>query len=101
MPSLLIPTALRAFTDGKSEVDAEGCTVGALVSSLADAYPDIRQHLYGEDGGLRPFINIYVGEDSIKGTGGLDTPVAEGDSVMLVPAIAGGSRRARATRGDR
>jgi molybdopterin converting factor small subunit len=82
---------LRAFTDGKSEVDVAGDTVGALISALADAYPDIRQHLYEDSGALRPFVNVYVGEDNIKNTGGLETPLSGGETVMLVPAIAGGA----------
>lgn len=90
MASLLIPTALRGFTDGNSELRLEGETAGALVRALAELYPDIRQHLYDEGGELRSYVNIYVGENNIKNTGGLDTPVTEGASVMLVPAIAGG-----------
>jgi molybdopterin converting factor small subunit len=88
---LLIPTALRAFTDGKSEVSLDGKTAGEVIAALADAYPDIRRHLYEESASLRSFINVYVGETNIKNTGGLDTPVPDGGTVMLVPAIAGGS----------
>lgn len=89
--TLLIPTALRAFTDGQGKIRLEGSTVGQLIAALAQQYPDIAPHLYEEDGTLRTFINLYVGEDNIKGTGGLDTPVKEGDDVLLVPAIAGGA----------
>lgn len=89
--TLLIPTALRAFTDGQSKVNLAGDTVGQLISALAEQYPDLRQHLYEEDGKLRSFINLYVGENNIKTTGGLDTPVADGGEVLLVPAIAGGA----------
>ncbi|MDR3271668.1 MAG: MoaD/ThiS family protein [Peptococcaceae bacterium] len=91
MITLLIPTALRAFTDRTSEVEVEGATVGAALEALAVQYPDIRQHLYDESGELRSFINIFVGESNIKHTGGLDTSLAPGASVMLVPAIAGGA----------
>ncbi|WP_416261698.1 MoaD/ThiS family protein [Gibbsiella quercinecans] len=89
--TLLIPTALRAFTDGQGKVSLEGETVGQLVTALATRYPDIHQHLYEDDGSLRSFINLYVGETNIKTTGGLDTPVKNGDDVILVPAIAGGA----------
>ncbi|KFX20102.1 MoaD/ThiS family protein [Pectobacterium betavasculorum] len=89
--TLLIPTALRAFTDGQGKVSLEGETVGQLVAALAASYPDIHQHLYEENGSLRAFINLYVGETNIKTTGGLDTPVKSGDEVLLVPAIAGGA----------
>ncbi|MCL2897281.1 ubiquitin-like small modifier protein 1 [Brenneria tiliae] len=92
--TLLIPTALRAFTDGQSKISLEGDTVGQLIGALADKYPDIRQHLYEDDGALRSFINLYVNEKNIKTTGGLETPVGDGSEVILVPAIAGGAGEA-------
>jgi adenylyltransferase/sulfurtransferase len=88
--SILIPTALRSFTDRKSEVSVEGATVGAAIGAFAEAYPDIRQHLYQGDGELRSFINVFVGETNIKNLEGLNTRVADGTTIMLVPAIAGG-----------
>ncbi|GHV28622.1 MoaD family protein [Spirochaetia bacterium] len=94
--TILIPTALRNFTDRKSEVSAEGSTVGEAIKNFADAYPDIKQHLYqgGEQSSLelRSFINVFVGEDNIKKLQGLDTKVADGGTIMLVPAIAGGRK---------
>jgi adenylyltransferase/sulfurtransferase len=87
--TILIPTALRNFTDRKSEVSAEGATVGEAIKNFADAYPDIKQHLY-QGTELRSFINVFVGEDNIKKLQGLDTKVADGGTIMLVPAIAGG-----------
>lgn len=89
--TLLIPTALRAFTDGQGKISLEGRTVGELITALAQQYPDIRPHLYEDDGALRSFINLYVGENNIKGSGGLETPVPDGGEVLLVPAIAGGA----------
>jgi adenylyltransferase/sulfurtransferase len=84
-----IPTALRGFTDRKSEVEVEGRTVGEAVNALAEQYPDLRKHLYqGKD--LRSFINVFVGETNIKKLEGLDTRLSGGETVMLVPAIAGG-----------
>jgi adenylyltransferase/sulfurtransferase len=87
--TILIPTALRNFTDRKSEVSVEGSTVGEAVKNFAEAYPDIKQHLY-QDGELRSFINLFVEEKNIKNLQGLDTKVADGGTIMLVPAIAGG-----------
>jgi adenylyltransferase/sulfurtransferase len=87
---LLVPTALRAFTERQKEISVEAATVGAALEVLADQFPDIRQHLY-EDLDLRSFINVFVGETNIKSTGGLATPLRDGDTVMLVPAIAGGN----------
>ncbi|SLM63225.1 MULTISPECIES: MoaD/ThiS family protein [Dickeya] len=89
--TLLIPTALRAFTEGQGKVSLEGSTVGQLVAALATRYPDIQQHLYDETGELRTFINLYVGDTNIKHSGGLATPINSGDEVLLVPAIAGGT----------
>ncbi|MCW2486062.1 MoaD/ThiS family protein [Candidatus Symbiopectobacterium sp. NZEC127] len=89
--TLLIPTALRAFTEGQGKVSLEGSTVGELVAALATRYPDIQQHLYDDAGELRAFINLYVGDTNIKHSGGLATPINPGDEVLLVPAIAGGS----------
>jgi molybdopterin converting factor small subunit len=90
--TIQIPTALRNFTDRQGEVRVEGGTVGAAIAALAEQYPDIRQHLYQDDGGLRSFINIFAGDTNIKKLQGLDTPLADGTVLMLVPAIAGGGR---------
>jgi molybdopterin converting factor small subunit len=88
--TLLIPTALRAFTERQKEIPVEAKTVGEAIHSLATSHPEIRQHLYEEDGQLRSFINVFVGDTNIKSTGGLETQLHDGDKVMLVPAIAGG-----------
>ncbi|MDR0878628.1 MAG: MoaD/ThiS family protein [Treponema sp.] len=101
--TIQIPTALRAFTERKSEVEVAGATVGEAIAAFADAYPDIKQHLYqpaekgaGESSAgqnsleLRSFINVFVGETNIKKLDGLATKVADGSVIMLVPAIAGG-----------
>ncbi|MDR3365030.1 MAG: MoaD/ThiS family protein [Clostridiales Family XIII bacterium] len=90
MAKILIPTALRAFTDGKSEAEAEGKTVGEVIAAFAAAYPDIARHLYDEEGRLRSYVNVFVGDENIRGFGGLDAPVKDGETVTLVPAIAGG-----------
>ncbi|MDR3280127.1 MAG: MoaD/ThiS family protein [Synergistaceae bacterium] len=89
--TIQIPTALRVFTDRKSEVQAKGAIIAEAIADFAASYPDIKQHLYDEGGTLRSFINIYLGDTNIKNLGGLDTPLKDGDILMLVPAIAGGS----------
>jgi molybdopterin converting factor small subunit len=91
MATILIPTALRAFTDGNSQIKAEGHTAGELIESLANAYPDIRQHLYEENGDLRSYVNVFIGDEDIRSLGGLAAPVTEKEELMLVPAIAGGT----------
>lgn len=89
--TIQIPTALRNFTDRQGEVTVEAATAGAAIAALVQAYPDLKQHLY-QDGGreLRSFINVFVGETNIKKLKGLDTLLPDGETIMLVPAIAGG-----------
>jgi molybdopterin converting factor small subunit len=95
MPHLIIPTALRAFTERQSAVEVAGSTVREAVDALVTTYPDLKPHLYDEAGVLRSFVNVFVGDTNIKETGGLDTPVAADTNVLLIPAIAGGSDGAR------
>jgi adenylyltransferase/sulfurtransferase len=90
--TIQIPTALRSFTERKSEVEVAGTTVGGAINALAELYPDLRQHLYqGKD--LRSFINVFVGETNIRKLEGIDTKLSGGETIMLVPAIAGGRAR--------
>jgi molybdopterin converting factor small subunit len=91
MATVLIPTALRAFTDENAQVEAEGQTVGEAIEAVAAAYPDIRKHLYDEQGELRSYVNVFVGDEDIRGFGGLSAPVGADGVVTLVPAIAGGA----------
>ncbi|MHB9292599.1 putative sulfur-carrier protein [Hollandina sp. SP2] len=89
--TIQIPTALRNFTDRQGEIRVEADTAGAAIAALVQAHPDLKPHLY-QDGGrdLRSFINVFVGERNIKKLKGLDTPLPDGETIMLVPAIAGG-----------
>jgi molybdopterin synthase sulfur carrier subunit len=84
-----IPTQLRAATDGESTANVEGATVGEVLDSLYDRYGELRNRI-AEDGGLRRFVNVYVGAEDIRFLDGLDTPVADGDEVTILPAVAGG-----------
>ncbi len=88
--TILIPSALRAFVDRKSEVEAEGATVGEALADLAAEYPDLKHQIYEDDTKLRGFVNVFVDGTNIKKLDGLATPVAAGAVVTLVPAIAGG-----------
>jgi MoaD family protein len=89
--TVLIPAALRAFTDRQSEIEVEADTIGKAIGEVAQKFPDIKKHLYKEDNSLRDFINVFLGEENIKNRDGLDTKVNNGDTIMLVPAIAGGN----------
>ena len=88
--TILIPTALRSFVDRKSEVDVEGSTVGEALANLAGQYPDLKHQIYEDDVKLRGFVNVFVDGTNIKKLNGLETKLAQGATVMLVPAIAGG-----------
>jgi len=84
-----IPTQLRAATGGESSTTVEGETVGEVLDALYSRFGELRSRI-AEDGGLRRFVNVYVGGDDIRFLDGLDTPVADGDEVTILPAVAGG-----------
>ena len=88
--NVLIPSALRVFVDRQSEVEVEGATVGEALANVAAQYPDLKRQIYEDDTNLRGFVNVFVDGTNIKKLNGLDTPVAAGATVMIVPAIAGG-----------
>ncbi|MBM4427684.1 MAG: MoaD/ThiS family protein, partial [Chloroflexi bacterium] len=84
------PTPLRAYTGGQSEVNVSGATIAEALTDLTAQFPAIKPHLFNEGGDLRPFVNLFVGEKNIRDLQGVDTPVKDGDKVMLIPSIAGG-----------
>ena len=84
-----IPAALRTLTGGADEVKAEGATVGAVIEDLDKRHPGLKDRLLDEKG-VRRFINIYVGEEDVRFTGGLSTELKAGDLISIIPAIAGG-----------
>jgi adenylyltransferase/sulfurtransferase len=88
---VLIPTPLRAFTGQQSSLPVEGATVGDVLRELTAVHADLRRHLYGDDGRLRSFVNVYVNDDDIRYLSREETPVAPGDTVSIVPSVAGGS----------
>ena len=91
MPSLRIPTPLRTYTNGQSETTLSGRTVSEAMSDLVAQYPDLKQHIFNGQDSLRPFVNLFLGEENVKDLGGLDTPLEENDRMLLIPSIAGGS----------
>lgn len=88
--AILIPTALRQFTDGLSEVNVEAKSVREALEKLSETYVDLQKHLFTDKKSLRSFINVYIGEDDIRQKDGLETVLGENDTLMLVPSIAGG-----------
>jgi adenylyltransferase/sulfurtransferase len=89
MPTLKIPTPLRTYTNGQSEVTVTGTTAGAAMQNLVTQFPALKQHLYSGES-LRPFVNLFLGQDNIKDLQGLETPLAENAQLRLIPSIAGG-----------
>jgi molybdopterin synthase sulfur carrier subunit len=91
MSKVRIPPTLRASTGGQREVEADGDTVRELIEDLVTRFPPLRGQLLNGDDELAPFVNVYVGQEDVRTLDGLDTPVAAGSTVILLPAMAGGS----------
>ena len=90
MPTLKIPTPLRAYTGGQTEVTVQGATVGEAMNDLIARHPSLKAHLFNGEGSLRPFVNLFLGENNVKDLQGLATPLQESDRLLLIPSIAGG-----------
>ncbi|HLM63201.1 MAG TPA: ubiquitin-like small modifier protein 1 [Acidimicrobiales bacterium] len=88
--SVRIPTTLRTLTGGQAEVKTEGETVRDVLAGLDAAHPGFSERLIDADGGLRRFVNVFVADDDIRFLDGLDTPVPDGETVAIIPAVAGG-----------
>lgn len=89
MATIKIPTPLRTYTGGNSEVTVSGDSVGAALDNLLAQYPDLRAQLYNGEA-LRNFVNIFVGEEDIRYRDGLDTPLEPNEQLRIIPSIAGG-----------
>jgi sulfur-carrier protein len=85
-----IPTILRTHTGGAKTVEGSGGTLAALVDDIDSKHPGLKNRLVSEDGTLHRFVNIYVNDEDVRFTGALDTEVKDGDSVTILPAVAGG-----------
>jgi molybdopterin synthase sulfur carrier subunit len=90
MAKVRIPTTLRSLTGGASEVEVDGATVGDVLKALDTAHPGFTDRLVDDDGNLRRFVNVFVADDDVRFLQGLDTPVPEGETVAIIPAVAGG-----------
>jgi molybdopterin synthase sulfur carrier subunit len=85
-----IPTQLRTAAGGESELQVEGATVGEVLDALFERHGELRDRLSDDNGGLRRFVNVYVDGEDIRFADGLETTVADGDEVQILPAVAGG-----------
>jgi sulfur-carrier protein len=90
MATVRIPPVLRAQTGGQPEVEAAGSTVGEVLRALTAAHPDTQSQLFGPDGDLNRYVNVYLNDEDVRVLNGLETGVSDGDTVVILPAMAGG-----------
>ncbi|HXU17703.1 MAG TPA: ubiquitin-like small modifier protein 1 [Terriglobales bacterium] len=91
MPKIHIPTPLRQYAGKQPAVEVQGSTVGEALSGLVSQHPELRRHLYTEEGKLRAFVNVYLNDEDVRYLQKDATAVADGDNISIVPSIAGGA----------
>ncbi len=92
MATIRIPPVLRPAVGGEREISADGTTVGEVLSSFTEAHPGVKTQVFGDDGELNRFLNVYLNQEDVRVMDGLGTSVADGDVLQLLPAMAGGAR---------
>ncbi len=90
MSVVKIPPVLRASTGGEKEVSAAGTSVGEVLGSLAEQHPDTRGQIFADDGALNRYVNVYLNDEDVRVLDGLETAVGGGDTLVILPAMAGG-----------
>lgn len=93
MPKVKIPPVLRPSTGGAKELDADGSTVAEVLHALAAEHPATRSQLFSEEGELNRYVNVYLNDEDVRVLDGLSTPVGEQDTLVILPAMAGGGAR--------
>ena len=91
MATVKIPPVLRPSTGGEKEVAADGSSVGEVLRALAAQHPSTESQLFSADGELNRYVNVYLNDEDVRVLGGLDTDVSEGDTLVILPAMAGGA----------
>lgn len=91
MPTIRIPPVLRPQTGGEAEVTAEGANVGETLRALTSAHPDTESQLFGAEGELNRYVNVYLNDEDVRVLSGLDTEVSDSDTIVILPAMAGGA----------
>src|SRR5258708_38183239 len=89
--TIVIPTALRQFAGGQHEVKVEAATAGEALNLLTVSHAELRRHLFNDQNTLRNLVNVYLNDEDIRHHNGPDTPVKDGDTILIVPSIAGGA----------
>ena len=90
MATIRIPPVLRPSVGGEREVSADGENVGDVLRSLVDAHTETQDQIFGADGDLNRYVNVYLNDEDVRVLDGLDTPVGESDVLVILPAMAGG-----------
>lgn len=85
-----LPTIMRSNAGGQSEIAAEGATIGEVIDDVVRQFPGTATHLKAPDGGVHRFVNVYLNDEDVRYLGSLETEVGEGDTVSILPAVAGG-----------
>jgi molybdopterin synthase sulfur carrier subunit len=92
MPTIKVPPVLRQHTDGQADVNVDGETVGDALRSLADRYPETKDQLFSPEGELNRYVNVYLNDEDVRVLDGLETGASPSDTVVILPAMAGGAR---------
>jgi molybdopterin synthase sulfur carrier subunit len=90
MPTIKVPPVLRPQTDGEAELDVDSTTVGEALLALAERYPATKEQLFSPEGELNRYVNVYLNDEDVRVLDGLDTAASESDTVVILPAMAGG-----------
>jgi molybdopterin synthase sulfur carrier subunit len=93
MPTVKVPPILRQHTDGRSELTVEGSTVGDVLRALAERHPQTREQLFSPDGDLNRYVNVYLNDEDVRVLDGLETSASDADTIVILPAMAGGTAR--------
>ena len=91
MPTIKVPPVLRPQTDGEAEVSVDGGTVGEVLCGLAERYPATKEQLFSPEGELNRYVNVYLNDEDVRVLDGLDTAASDSDTVVILPAMAGGA----------
>ncbi len=91
MATVKIPPVLRPAVGGEKELDADGASVGEILRSVVDSHPETQSQLFAADGGLNRYVNVYLNDEDVRVLDGLDTSVGSGDTLVILPAMAGGA----------
>jgi sulfur-carrier protein len=92
MATVRIPPVLRPAVGGEKQLDASGSSVGEILRSVAESHPDTESQLFSADGELNRYVNVYLNDEDVRVLEGLETEVGEGDTLVILPAMAGGAR---------